>query len=72
MILIPAYGRDYISAEAVKADWDANKDFLIADVSNRYNGMPINKQDAPKGIYNIRYNKRTQVCVVTVKYVQDY
>lgn len=67
MTLTPAYGRDYTSAEAAKADWDANKDFLIADVSSRYNGKPINKQDAPKGTHNIRYNKKTQVCVVTVK-----
>jgi len=67
MTLTPAYGRDYTSAEAVKADWDANKDFLIADVSSPYNGKPLNKQDAPAGTYNIRYNKKTQVCVIKVK-----
>ena len=33
--LIPAYGRDYASAKAVKADWAAGKDFLIAQYGHR-------------------------------------
>ncbi len=32
---VPAYGRDYKSALAVKADWAAGKDFLCA-VTGRY------------------------------------
>jgi len=28
--VVPAYGRDYTSGKAAKADWDANKDFIIA------------------------------------------
>ena len=67
MILVPAYGRDYTSEKAVKADWDANRDFKINDISNQENGRMINKQDAPKGSHNIRYNKFTQVCIVRVK-----
>lgn len=67
MTLTPAYGRDYTSQKAVKADWDANKDFVIADVFGGQAGRMINKQDAPKGTYNIRYKKLTQVCVITVK-----
>lgn len=67
MILIPAYGRDYTSEKAVKADWDANKDFTINDISSGYDGRKINKQDAPKGSYSIRYNKLTKVCIIKVK-----
>jgi hypothetical protein len=67
MTLTPSYGRDYTSAKAVKADWDANKDFTIADVFSGNHGRQINKQQAPKGTYNIRYKKLTQVCVITVK-----
>jgi hypothetical protein len=67
MTLTPAYGRDYKSAKEVKADWEANKDFIIADISSPYDGKPMNKQDAPKGTYNIRYKKLTQICVITVK-----
>jgi hypothetical protein len=67
MILTPAYGRDYKSAKEVKADWEANKDFVIADISSPDDGRMINKQDAPKGTYNIRYKKLTQICVITVK-----
>ena len=64
MNLVPAYGRDYKSAKAVKADWDANKDFTIADISSPHDGRYINKQDAPNGTYNIRYKQLTQVCVI--------
>lgn len=67
MTLTPAYGRDYTSAKAVKADWEANKDFIIADISSPYDGKPINKQDAPMGTYYIRYKKLTEVCVIKVK-----
>lgn len=66
MHLVPSYGRDYRSAKDVKADWDANKDFTITDISSPHNGRQINKQDAPKGTYNIRYQKLTRVCVIKV------
>jgi hypothetical protein len=67
MTLTPAYGRDYKSAKEVKADWNANKDFVIADIVGGNAGRMINKQQAPAGTYNIRYKKLTQVCVITVK-----
>lgn len=64
MTLTPAYGRDYTSAKAVKADWDANKDFVIADIVGGNAGRMISKQDAPAGSYSIRYKKLTQICVI--------
>lgn len=71
--LVPAYGRDYKSQAAVKADWDANKDFLIQSIGHPYDGSYINKEDAEKTPlvlkYNIRYNKLTQICVIKVKKV---
>ena len=61
---IPAYGRDYKSAKAVKADWDAGKDFMIQDVAR--SGY-VNKNDAPKGsTINIRYAKLTKVLPIKV------
>lgn len=44
--LTPAYGRDYKTAKAVKLDWTAGKDFLIADFFDPYDGKPCNLQDA--------------------------
>ena len=43
MTLTPAYGRDYKSKAAVMADFDANKDFIIADISSKWDGKPANK-----------------------------
>jgi hypothetical protein len=45
LIAVPAYGRDYDSAEAVAADWADGKDFRIADVSSRYDGSYVNRAD---------------------------
>ena len=43
--LIPAYGRDYKSKAQILADLEAQKDFIIADISNPWDGKPANKRD---------------------------
>lgn len=60
--VIPAYGRDYKSAKAVRDDWNTGKDFLIQDFqSSGY----INKDDKPANTQlNIRYKNLTQTCVI--------
>lgn len=59
---VPAYGRDYKSAKAVREDWAAGKDFLIQDMQG--SGY-VNKDDKPADmVLNIRYKRLTQVCVV--------
>lgn len=59
---VPAYGRDYASARAVREDWAAGKDFLIQDI--RHGGY-INKDDKPADVVlNIRYSKLTKVVVI--------
>jgi hypothetical protein len=64
--LVPAYGRDYTSAKAVKADWDAGKDFVINDMSHKDDGRYINKADAGVGKkYTIRFKRLMNVCVVS-------
>lgn len=67
MTLVPAYGRDYKSAAAVKKDWDEQKDFIVRDISSGYDGSSINKQDAEQqkltGI-QIRYDKLRKVVVL--------
>ena len=45
MTVLPAYGRDYKSAKAVKADWAAGKDFVITGM-HADSGRYINLQDA--------------------------
>jgi len=69
MILVPAYGRDYKTAAAVKKDWEANKDFRIGDISmGRWDGAYINKAQYDTGVEQkhktgsyIRYNKLTEL-----------
>jgi len=68
--LIPAYGRDYKTVKAVKADWLAGKDFLIADMSDRYDGKPINLEDARNADIKrvgIRYARLMKQVFIEVK-----
>lgn len=65
----PAYGRDYRTAKAAKADWEAGKDFLVQDMSSKWDGKPINLEDArTAGIQeiNIRFRQMASVVVVRV------
>lgn len=70
MTLVPAYGRDYTSGKAAKADFEANKDFTIMDISSRWDGKVANKEDLQKEApitLNIRYKKLTQIAQVVLK-----
>lgn len=60
----PAYGRDYTSAKKAVADWQAGKDFIIADIHDQYDGKPINIDDALRAGISvmIRYKRLTQIC----------
>ena len=45
MTLIPAYGRDYRSRKEVQEAFDANKDFIVQDISDPADGKPTNRED---------------------------
>lgn len=61
--VVPHYGRDYTSKAAVKADYEAGKDFRVQDMSSPWNGSAVNKEDAEReGLdLRIRYNKLQDV-----------
>ena len=63
MTLIPAYNRDYLSIKAVKQDWEAGKDFQIADISSRYNGSYTSIRDNHKEV-KIRYQRNTKAVII--------
>ena len=62
--VVPAYGRDYTSKAKVLADWNANKDFIIQDLFNPYDGKPANKSDLRGYTVNIRYSNLMKILVV--------
>lgn len=61
MTVTPAYGRDYKTAAAARADWDAGKDFLVADHFSRWDGKPTGKADHPAGTVTIRFDSLTKI-----------
>lgn len=69
MTLVPAYGRDYTSGKAVKADFEANKDFMISDFFDKYDGKATNREDLIRaGVksVNIRFKQLRNVVVIAL------
>ena len=71
LIVIPAYGRDYKSKKEAEKDWNENKDFKIQDMSSKYDGAYVNKEDLLKedSVYThveIRYKQLTQLTIVKI------
>tara|TARA_R110000868_G_C10462181_1_gene727496 strand:+ start:319 stop:528 length:210 start_codon:yes stop_codon:yes gene_type:complete len=64
LTLVPAYGRDYKTAAAVKADWQAGKDFIISNFHHPDDGRPINTPVPANTTLNIRFNRLTKVCQI--------
>jgi len=65
----PAYGRDYTSGVAAKADWNSGMDFILRDVTSPWDGKPINLEDAKTAGFqavNIRFKRMTRVVVVNL------
>lgn len=54
--VVPAYGRDYRSKDAVSRDWYGGLDFRIADISSQDDGRYVSTREIPNGetVY-IRY-----------------
>ncbi len=65
--LIPAYGRDYRSAKDAKADFLAGKDFIIADITDRYDGKPCSVRDFDAGTgITLRFKRLADLTVLKV------
>ncbi len=66
--LIPAYGREYKGKSAILADWNAGKDFIIADAFSRWDGKPANRESfeqAGESVVNVRFAGLRKICVLT-------
>ena len=60
--MTPAYGRDYKTAKAAKASWYAGDDWIINDVTNRWDGKPANRSDITETV-KLRFDELRKVCV---------
>jgi hypothetical protein len=55
VIISPAYGRDYKTAEAAIKDFEDGKDFILHDMFTR--GKYCSIRDFPGKLVEIRYNR---------------
>lgn len=62
--LVPAYGKDYRTPQAVVDAWNAGHDFLIADISSKWDRRYTSKRDWPDHAVRIRYNHLEQFIIV--------
>ena len=68
--LIPAYGRDYRSARAVKKALQSQIDFRVQDVSSKWDGMVGNLLNIKTEGYEevkVRYSKLKKVTIFKTK-----
>lgn len=72
LMIIPVEWRDYNSAKAVSADFDADKDFRVCCPIGeyaKYDGMACNKSDLTGlGIdkVKVRYKKLSEITILEV------
>lgn len=67
MTLVPAFGRDYTSRREVLADWNADRDFIVADLFSKWDGKPVNRRDIAntgEKQVQIRYKGLARIAVV--------
>jgi hypothetical protein len=63
MTLTPAYGRDYKSAKAAKADYAENKDFVVNQFGHPHDGRYANRADLDGQSVTLRFGNLRKVCV---------
>ena len=63
--LTPAYGRDYKNKKDCMADIEANKDFILNDITSPWDGKPCSPSDFKGKQVQVRYNKNTRTFVHT-------
>ena len=70
MTLLPAYGRDYKSKKEIEADFAADKDFVVADISSPWDGKYVNRTqlvESGQKQVNVRYKQQRSVAVIKVQ-----
>lgn len=65
--LVPANGRDYRTPVELRRDFEMGRDFLIADMSDPYDGKPVNRASMSFGdSVRVRYARLTKICMFMV------
>lgn len=62
--LTPAYGRDYKTGLQAAADYHANKDFILRDITSRWDGKLISKADIGNEDIKLRFNDLRNVIII--------
>lgn len=66
----PAYGRDYTNEKQVLEDLRKERDFIIRDITNKWDGCPCNVRDVRRGEYThlkVRYHRLEKVTIIALE-----
>ena len=61
--LTPAYGRDYRYATQARQAYQDNLDFILQDITSRWDGKPVNREQLNGEAVVLRYNSLRQTTV---------
>lgn len=67
--IIPNRARDYTSLAALIEDLATGRDFIVADVSSRWDGKPCNVHDLRRAGHkdvSVRYDKLSRKAIVSL------
>ena len=65
--LTPAYGRDYKTSEAVIADFESGKDFILRDISSIWDGRYTSIRDWSGKLVKLRFNNSRDTVIYQCK-----
>lgn len=65
--LTPAYGRDYKTATAAEAAYSNGDDFILNDITSRWDGKPCSIRDFPGEAVKLRFNRNQDFTIFTGK-----
>ena len=69
LTITPNRGRDYPSVEAASKDLASGRDFIVADMSSRWDGKPCNVHDLRREGHKdvrVRYDRLRRVAIVSL------
>jgi hypothetical protein len=72
-VLTAAYGRKYSSKEEAIADYNADKDFIMSTITDRWVGRPCNKADLMGSDYDnvkIRFDENREFVFLTLEGIE--
>lgn len=58
----PAYGRDFTTVGGARASWQSGQDWILHDITSRWDGKYCSNRDLDSHCVMLRFNKKQVIC----------